>query len=47
LATSDVRAVHGEDRIDELARMLGDAEGDAARRHAVALLAKERSARTT
>ncbi|HEU5169144.1 MAG TPA: DNA repair protein RecN [Gemmatimonadales bacterium] len=37
-ATSDVRAVHGEDRLDEIARMLGDAEGDAARRHAAALL---------
>ncbi len=38
VATSDVRVAHGEDRIDELARMLGDAEGDAARRHAAALL---------
>ncbi len=38
VATSDVRVVHGEDRVDELARMLGDAEGEAARRHAQALL---------
>jgi DNA repair protein RecN (Recombination protein N) len=42
LATSDVRTVHGEDRVDELARMLGDVEGDAARRHAGALLGRER-----
>ena len=34
VATSDVAAIHGEDRVDELARMLGDAEGPAARRHA-------------
>jgi DNA repair protein RecN (Recombination protein N) len=38
IATSDVSEVHGEDRVDELARMLGDAAGDAARRHAAALL---------
>ncbi len=38
IATSDVGAIHGEDRVLELARMLGDAEGDAARRHAQALL---------
>lgn len=38
VATSDVRAIHGEDRVLEVARMLGDAEGDAARRHAQALL---------
>jgi DNA repair protein RecN (Recombination protein N) len=42
VATSDVRIAHGEDRVDELARMLGDAAGDAARRHAAALLRKER-----
>jgi DNA repair protein RecN (Recombination protein N) len=41
IATSDVTAIHGEDRVHELARMLGDAEGDAARRHAQALLRKE------
>jgi DNA repair protein RecN (Recombination protein N) len=41
IATSDVAAIHGEDRVHELARMLGDAEGDAARRHAQALLRKE------
>jgi DNA repair protein RecN (Recombination protein N) len=39
IATSDVEVIHGEDRITELARMLGDAEGDTARRHAAALLA--------
>jgi len=41
IATSDVQLIHGEDRVGELARMLGDAEGDAARRHAQALLRKE------
>jgi DNA repair protein RecN (Recombination protein N) len=43
VATSGVRIAHGEDRVDELARMLGDAEGDAARRHAAALLAQRRA----
>jgi DNA repair protein RecN (Recombination protein N) len=38
IATSDVQLIHGEDRVVELARMLGDTEGDAARRHAQALL---------
>ena len=38
LATSDVAVLHGEDRIEELARMLGDADGDAARRLARELL---------
>ena len=38
IATSDVARVFGEDRVLEIARMLGDAEGDAARRHARALL---------
>jgi DNA repair protein RecN (Recombination protein N) len=41
IATSDVQATHGEDRVAEIARMLGDTEGDAARRHAQALLRKE------
>ncbi|MGH7526495.1 MAG: DNA repair protein RecN, partial [Gemmatimonadales bacterium] len=45
IATSDVALIHGEDRVDEVARMLGDAEGDAARRHAQALLGKERAGR--
>ena len=45
IATSDVQLIHGEDRVGELARMLGDAEGDAARRHAQALLRKEGKAR--
>jgi DNA repair protein RecN (Recombination protein N) len=44
IATSDVQVIHGEDRVNELARMLGDAEGDAARRHAQALLRKDRTA---
>ena len=38
IATSDVQVLHGEDRINEIARMLGDTEGEAARRHAQALL---------
>jgi DNA repair protein RecN (Recombination protein N) len=38
IATSDVQALHGEDRIHEIARMLGDPEAEAARRHAQALL---------
>ena len=42
LATSDVAPIHGEDRVAELARMLGDAEGTAARRHAQELLRKSR-----
>jgi DNA repair protein RecN (Recombination protein N) len=45
IATSDVQPIHGEDRVGELARMLGDTEGDAARRHAQALLRKEKKAR--
>jgi DNA repair protein RecN (Recombination protein N) len=43
IATSDVQVLHGEDRINEIARMLGDAEGDAARRHAQAMLRSERA----
>jgi DNA repair protein RecN (Recombination protein N) len=38
IATSDVQVLHGEDRVNEIARMLGDSEGDAARRHAQAML---------
>lgn len=38
IATSDVQSLHGEDRVSEIARMLGDTEGDAARRHAQAML---------
>ena len=45
IATSDVEVLHGEDRVNELARMLGDTEGDAARRHAQALLRKEKVTR--
>ena len=43
LATSDVTMIHGEDRVTELARMLGDPDAATARRHALALL----SSRTT
>ncbi len=45
IATSDVQVIHGEDRVGEIARMLGDGEGEAARRHAQVLLRKERAAR--
>lgn len=38
IATSDVTVIHGEDRILEIARMLGDTGGETARRHAQALL---------
>ncbi len=38
VATSDVSLIHGEDRITELARMLGDADATTARKHAAALL---------
>ncbi|NNG15747.1 MAG: DNA repair protein RecN, partial [Gemmatimonadales bacterium] len=42
IATSDVQVIHGEDRILEVARMLGDAEGTAARRHAQEMLGVSR-----
>jgi DNA repair protein RecN (Recombination protein N) len=46
VATSDVQVVHGEARVKEIARMLGDADMATARRHAVELLrtASEKSA---
>ncbi len=40
VATSDVQAIHGEDRITELARMLGDPDAATARKHAEVLLKK-------
>lgn len=42
VAASDLLVLHGEDRIGELARMLGDAEAETARRHAMTLLASAR-----
>jgi hypothetical protein len=42
IATSDVQVIHGEDRVSEVARMLGDAEGAAARRHAQEMLKADR-----
>jgi DNA repair protein RecN (Recombination protein N) len=42
VATSDVERIHGEDRVTELARMLGDADAVTARRHAEVLLKGER-----
>jgi DNA repair protein RecN (Recombination protein N) len=47
MATSDVAQIHGEDRVGELARMLGDADGREARRHAQALLTRPRAGRST
>ncbi len=38
IATSGVEVIHGEDRVGEIARMLGDADSNSARQHAVALL---------
>jgi DNA repair protein RecN (Recombination protein N) len=38
VATSDVSVLHGEDRVGELARMLGKPDDPAARRLALALL---------
>ena len=46
VATSDVQVLHGEDRVNELARMLGDAEAETARRHALALLNERRPVRS-
>jgi DNA repair protein RecN (Recombination protein N) len=40
IATSDVQTIHGEDRVTELARMLGDADAATARKHAESLLSK-------
>ena len=40
IATSDVQPIHGEDRVTELARMLGDADAATARKHAEVLLKK-------
>ena len=40
VATSDVQPIHGEDRVTELARMLGDADAATARKHAEVLLKK-------
>lgn len=39
MATSDVLTIHGEDRVLEVARMLGDAESATARKHAREMLA--------
>jgi DNA repair protein RecN (Recombination protein N) len=44
VATSDVETIHGEDRVTELARMLGDADDAAARKHAESLLRRSADA---
>lgn len=41
VATSDVQPVHGEDRVTEVARMLGDPDAETARKHATALLGRD------
>jgi DNA repair protein RecN (Recombination protein N) len=44
IATADVRVVNGEERVDEIARMLGGAGDPVARRHAAELLKKRAKA---
>jgi DNA repair protein RecN (Recombination protein N) len=38
MATSSVEMIHGEDRVTEIARMLGDSDGTESRRHAQAMV---------
>ena len=40
MATSEAAQIHGEDRVGEVARILGDGDGREARRPAQALLAE-------
>jgi len=40
IATSSIETILGEDRVTEIARMLGDADGGAARRHAEEMLGR-------
>ncbi|HRZ10502.1 MAG TPA: hypothetical protein P5319_11505, partial [Gemmatimonadales bacterium] len=40
VATSSVETILGEDRVTEIARMLGDPDGAAARRHAEEMLGR-------
>jgi len=47
IATSDIRVVDGEERVKEIARMLGDADGATTRKHAEELLKKRRRQKTT
>lgn len=47
IATSDIRVVDGEERVKEIARMLGDANGATTRKHAEELLKKHRRQKTT
>ena len=44
MATSSVEIIHGEDRVNEIARMLGDSEAPESRKHAQAMLGKTRQA---
>jgi DNA repair protein RecN (Recombination protein N) len=44
MATSSVEIIHGEDRVTEVARMLGDSEAPESRKHAQAMLGKTRQA---
>ena len=43
MATSSVEIIHGEDRVTEIARMLGDSEASESRKHAQAMLGKTAS----
>jgi DNA repair protein RecN (Recombination protein N) len=43
MATSSVEIIHGEDRVTEIARMLGDSEASESRKHAQAMLGKTKS----
>ena len=45
MATSKVEIIHGEDRVSEIARMLGDAEAPEARKHAHAMLGRSSTLR--
>jgi DNA repair protein RecN (Recombination protein N) len=40
MATSSVEVIHGEDRVTEIARMLGDSEAAESRKHAQAMLGR-------
>jgi DNA repair protein RecN (Recombination protein N) len=46
VATSDVATIHGEDRVLEVARMLGNSDSDTVRKHAKELLERREDVRT-
>lgn len=45
MATSSVEVIHGEDRVTEVARMLGDSEATESRKHAQAMLGRSATLR--